>query len=240
MFYKALVCSMFCLLIFTQCSNPKKAEIPQDISSWESNSTFKKSVDKLKDDDKKQLLAYLVRTQMSAAFGGEGMKKGTTIEDAIKFQKEWQDEQSKEEQKQKLLAAELQKKQLESIKKMNDVLTVTLLNLSLNSKDYERQIYSDYFSIKVGFKNNSEKDISGVKGTVILKDMFGSLIKNIGISNDNGIKANGTSTYSGTMDFNQFEDSDKKLASTEFSKIKFEWNPDVYIFADGSTIEMPK
>jgi len=232
--------SLFVLFSMFSCANPKKAEIPQDIQSWKSNQKFKKSVEKLSPDDKKLFLSYVMKTQMSSVFGGEGLKKGTTIEDALKIEKEWQAEQEKEELKRQALAAELQKKQLEAMKKMNEAVTTSLVNFGFRKSDWQSGTYSDYFTIKVGFKNNTDRDISGVRGVVVLKDIFSETIKRINLSNDNGIKANSTSTYSGTMDFNQFKDEDTKLRGTEFSKLKYEWEPDVYLFDDGSKMEMPK
>jgi len=222
------------------CSDPKKVEIPNDIEAWESDKDFKAAVEKLNDEEKELFVAYTIRMKFGEAFGGEGIKKGLTIGEAIKLQQEWEKEQAKEDARRKQLAAELQKTELEILKQMNEALTVTLLSLKFKKANPGARIYSDYFSIKIGFRNNADKDILGAKGVVVLKDIFGDTIKRIGLSNDDGVKANSSKTWSGTLDYNRFRDEDNKLRTTEFSKIKFEWEPDVYIFTDGSKLEMPK
>jgi hypothetical protein len=231
--------SLLAAFVLIACSNPKKVEIPQDLQSWESDKDFKKAVDKLSEDDKKLFLSYIFRTQMSSAFGGKGLEKGTTIGNALDIQRAWQEELEKEEIRKKALREELLKKQVEVMKIMNAALTASLVDFDYHKADWESGTYSDFFSIKVGFRNNTGKDLAGVRGSVILKDIFGEIIKKINLSNDNSIKANSTFTYSGTIDFNQFKNEDIKLRSTSFANLKFEWEPDMYIFTDGSKMQMP-
>lgn len=226
-------------LLMLSCSDPKKMVIPQDVKTWESDTKLKEAIGKLTESDQKLFAQYVVRTQLSSILGGDAaMKEGTTIGEAIKIQSEWQIEQDKEEAKRKALAEDLQKRQLEATKVMNDAVTVTLMKLRFVPSDYEEGRYSDCFEVRVGFSNNTNKDIIGVKGTVVLNDVFGDKIKRIGISDDEGIKANSTKTYSGTMNYNQFESEDTKLRATSFDKIKFNWEPETYLFEDGSKMEM--
>lgn len=224
----------------TACTDPKDTILPLDISTWESNENLKESVQKLTDEEKKLLAGYTVRAGLSSAFGEVGIKEGTTIRQAINVQSEWVHEQQVQEAKREALAAELQMKQLEKLKKMNDYLTVSFNSLGFQPSNVQAGQYQDYFTIELGFKNNTNKDISGAKGVVVLKDMFGEVIKEITLSNDDGIPANQTTTVSGTIDYNQFIDQDKKLKSTKFEKLQFEWVPEVYIFEGGDKVVMPQ
>ncbi|WP_318432314.1 hypothetical protein [Photobacterium leiognathi] len=224
----------------TACTDPKDTVLPSDISTWESNKNLKNSVQKLTDEEKKLLAAYAMRAGLSTAFGGKGINEGTTIGEAINIQSQWLQEQQAQKAKQEALAAELQKKQLEKLKEMNSFLTVSLNSLGFQPSNAQKGQYQDYFTIELGFKNNTDKNISGAKGIVILKDMFGEVIKTINLSNDNNIPAKQVMTLSGTIDYNQFIDQDKKLKSTKFEKLQFEWVPDVYIFENGDKFVMPQ
>ncbi len=224
----------------TACTDPKDTVLPSDISTWESNESLKESVQKLTDEEKKLLAAYAMRAGLSSAFGGKGISEGTTIGQAIDVQNQWIQEQQSQKAKQEALAVKLQKKQLEKLKEMNGYLTVSLNSLGFQPLDVQKGQYQDYFTIELGFKNNTDKNISGAKGIVVLKDMFGEVIKRINLSNDNGILANQVTTLSGTIDYNQFMDQDKKLKSTKFEKLQFEWIPDVYIFENGDKFVMPQ
>lgn len=236
---KSIAVMLVCLLL-TACSDPKEQKIPTDINSWGSDKELQTAVSKLSDNDKKLFTGYIVRTAMASAFGGKGVEPNTTIRDAINIQQTWTTEQAVEKEKQRLLAEETQKKRLSSLKEMNSSLTASLIKLTYNEKDYKAKQYSDYFSIEVAFKNNTTDDISAIKGFVILKDVFGEPIKRIGLSNDTEIKAGETYIYQGTIDYNQFQEQDKKLASADPNKLQFEWEPGTYIFINGKKQTMPK
>jgi len=222
------------------CSDPKKMIIPQDVKTWVSNKKFKDAIIKLPEPDQKIFAQYIIRmTELGSLIGYENlMKEGITIGEAINFQSEYQKVQDREDAKRKVLAEDLQNRQFEATKKMNEAVTVTLLKIRFVESDYEVGRYTDCFSIKVGFSNNTSKNISGVKGTCVLNDIFGEKITRISVSDDDGVKANSSKTYSGTIDYNQFKDQDNKLRATTFDKIKFNWEPDIYLFEDGTKMEM--
>jgi len=231
-----------CLAILTTsgCSDPRETVIPPNVDNWESDAQLKSAIEKLTDEEKKLVVAYVVRAKMGEVFGGDGIKEGLTIAEAISIQKQWQIEKQEEEKRRELLAAELEEKLLAALREMNQALTVTLLSLEYREKNYEANIYSDYFAIRIGFKNNTANDIAGAKGVVVLSDIFGDTIKRIRLSNDDGIKANSNSIWMGTMDYNQFQAVDNKLKTTDFDKLKFDWEPEVYIFSDGTRLTMPE
>jgi hypothetical protein len=198
------------------------------------------AVKKLDDGDKKLFTGYATRLAMASVFGGAKNVSDVTLGDALKTQQAWVDEKAAEEIRQKALAEQVKKEQVQALKEMDATLTASLLELKLNPKDYANKQYSDYFSIRVAFKNNAADALEGVKGTVVLRDIFGEVIKRIRLSDDTHISAGQSYVYSGTMNYNQFEDSDKKLASVNVEKIRFDWEPDTYIFASGKKQVMPK
>jgi len=228
-----------CVLL-SACSDPKQASLPADISKWSEDKSLMEAVKKLDDADKKLFTGYAARRAVASVFGGAKSVSDVTLGDALKTQQAWVDEKAAEGVRQKALAEQVKKEQLQALKEMDVTLTASLLELKLNPKDYANKQYSEYFSIRVAFKNNAADALEGVKGTVVLRDIFGEVIKRIRLSDDTHISAGQSYVYIGTMRYNQFEDSDKKLASVNVEKIKFDWEPDTYIFASGKKQVMPK
>jgi len=220
-------------------SDPKKTEVPQSIDDWQQDAKLKAAVEKLTDEEQKLFAAYALRVAISEAFGQKGVAGSITIGEAIDRERAWQLEQEREEARRKILAAKLEKERLEALSKLNDALTVSVMSLRFRDSDFNAGRYSDDFVIKIGFENHTDKDLVGVKGVVILKDIFGDIIKKVGLSNDDDIKAHKTHVWVGTLDYNQFMDQDNKLRTTPFDKLKIEWEPEVYIYADGSQMRMP-
>ncbi|WP_429023793.1 hypothetical protein [Aeromonas allosaccharophila] len=239
---KSIVLAVILSSTLTGCwqSDPKGTVLSSDISTWKTDSSLEAAVKKLSDEDKKLLSAYAMRVTMGQAFGGTGIPQGATIGSAIDAQKSWEEAQRQAKAQQDALAAEVQKKQLESLKEMNGALTTSLLKFAYVPANTDAQQYSDFFEVQIAFKNNTQDKIIGVRGVVVFKDVFGDTIKSINLSNDGDIQAGATVIYNGTMDYNQFMDDDKKLRNTDKSKLIFEWIPDTYLFDGGKRLEMPK
>lgn len=213
------------------CNNPQSTVIPTDMAKLEQ---IQDSVKKLSEDDRKNLMAYLMRTQMSSALGGGALEPGVTIGEALKRQKQWADDQEKQELAQVALKAKLAAEHEAAMKKLASTVTVTVLSKTLVPKNYNMRRYSDVQEIKLGIENLTEKDIAGVKGVVKFYDIFGKEAGAIGFSLDSGIKAKGTDTWEGTRDYNQFIDSHKSLAALEEGKYTTKFEPEMIVFADGT------
>lgn len=91
---------------------------------------------------------------------------------------------------------------------------------------------SNHFTFE--FTNNTEKDIEGVKGSVIFKDLFDDQIKHVTLSYDEGIPAGESTLYRASIDYNQFMDSDIELRNIELAKMKYDWVVDTIIYTDGT------
>lgn len=235
---KTIAILLACALL-AACSDPKQAKLPADISKWSEDKGLMDAVGKLDENDKKLFVGYATRQVVASTFGGNKVVTDSTLGDALKTQQTWIEAKAAEAEKQKALAEQIKQQQLVALKEMNGTLTASLLKLKLNPVDYKNKQYSKYFAIEIALHNNTTEALSGVKGTVVLSDMFGDPIKRIGLTNDTQIDPGKTYIYSGTMDYNQFQAADKKLAASDTAKMKFEWVPDTYIFTNGKKQKMP-
>ncbi len=215
---------LFMCLLFVGCDDPKSKVIPKDIAAMKEDASFKKAVDELSEKEKKLLAAYMIRMKMKEAFLKDESESRVTIAEAIKLQQEWLDKRSGK-------VSDASPEQLSQRAEMLDMVKVSLTDKGYYEGDYKNQI-----TLKLRFSNKSGKDIQGVKGVAVLKDIFGDKIKNIRISYTEGLKAQETKIWSGVMRFNQFMSSDIKLKNTDLKKIKFEWVPEMIIFEDGSEL----
>ncbi|AUZ76639.1 hypothetical protein C3405_06715 [Aeromonas hydrophila] len=212
-------------------------QFPDNISEWKTDSDFTSAVKKLSEDDRKLLQGYMVSTVMSEAFGGKGVPEGQTIGAAIEVQRSMIEAKAREKQEKAAKQVQAQRAQEDALSKMNNAVDAVLLTFKFTPSDVGAKRYSDSFDISIGFRNKTDKEISGVKGIVIFKDMFGEIIKTVRLSNDQPIPAKCKSIYRGSIDYNQFMDADTKLRSVDHKKMKFEWTPEIYIFDDGSKLE---
>ena len=234
----------FALFMGAACSDPQNFKIPTDSAQWKKDEGFKAVIKKLPDDEKKTLTAYLMRAGMAEAFGTTPPERtvGEAIENQKAFQAEKEAEQAAEaaeQAKQAALAKKVEEERQAAVAEARKALTVAVSSMNFIPSNLRAGRYQESFSLRIALQNNTEKDMSGIKGTVVFADMFDDEIKRVALSMDEGIPAGQTIQWNGSLDYNQFKDADVKLRSTELAKMKISWEPEVYLFTDGSkmTIE---
>lgn len=130
------------------------------------------------------------------------------------------------------LKAKLEEKEKETVVQEDDV-TVLLTNKS-TSTDRLQQMYVDLvFSVT----NNTDKEIKGVQGVAIFKDIFDvDIIKMNCDFTGKTIAPGATITVDDlSVDINQFMDDHLKLYNTAYDDLHFSYNVTAIVFTDGTT-----
>lgn len=226
--------AVLCFLAATvvACDNSRSTVIPADLSKF---GEIQPALDKLDSADRRRVAAYEMRAHMGALFGNSPPTASVTIGQAIDDQTKFEAAAAAQEAEAKQLAAKAAAERAAKLQAMEQVLTVALTKLNLESGEFDKHI-----AMRLAFQNRSQKPIAGVKGVAISQDMFGDTITVSRVSYDEGIPASGLREWNGSKHFNQFMDDDRKLASTPLEKIKFRFEPSVIVFEDGSKLEAPE
>jgi len=225
-------------LALVACSGAKSTQIPSDPAKWE---TLAEDAKRLSDDDRRRLGAYLVRMGMGAAFGNStiAVAPGTTIGDAIDAQTKFEAEQAEAEAQAVAVKAKADAEQARQSARMNQAATVVMRDMQVLPKNYDVGRYSERLAFSYAVMNRTSKPISGIKGTTVFTDQFGTEISKMALSMDEDIAPNATRVIDGYgKDINQFQDEDQKLATTPFSKLKTTFIPEMIVFKDGSKLGM--
>lgn len=227
-------------LLAAACSNPLNQPMPADLKSAGDDKAFHAAVEKLPQDQRDLLVGYVARAALAEAFSA-GTVKGNakTIGEAIDDQRKFIAETKAKEAEQKALAEKVAAERAAATKAMDDVLTVALTGKSVRPKDIHAGRYRDAIAITIAFKNKSAKELTGVKGRLVFKDIFGDTIKSSGLKVDDPIAAGATFVWEGTSDINEFIREDTRLAQTPQDKLRVVWEPITYLFKDGSTLTAP-
>lgn len=229
------------------CSGPKDTPLPREISKME---TIQPAMQKLAEDERTLVAGYIMRHTMGAALGGlfggkpgPGIPEGMTLGKAIEEQRSFLAAAAAEEAKQKALKEKLAAERLAAIKPMQEAVTVTLVSKKLQPEyGYGGTLMDEHIKVVFGYKNNTAKDIAGVKGTILIKDLFGDQLSAFAVSNDTTIKAGESLTWSGSrsVKFSLRQNQDRKLAELTEDKYKVEWAPEMVVFKDGSKLTVPE
>ena len=216
------------------CSNPKDEVLPPKMTEADMKVLAEK-VKSLNEEDKVLLTQYLMRSEMSKAFGGEGASTGTTVGEAIENQKQWVVEQKAEEQAKIERAAKLKAEKDAKTAEFEKAVSVTVFD-----KDFIEVDWQSFITLDIDIKNNSTKEIAGLKGTIIFFDKFGDPIRPFSFGDDT-LNIPAGDSFKGTLNwgYNQFMDEDKKFVNTSLEGMKYKFEPEQILFEDGTKLDMP-
>lgn len=119
---------------------------------------------------------------------------------------------------------------------LSEALALTVSEKTFLPANTANMEYTDYIALDLELENNSEKDISGVKGDIIFRDMFGDEVITYQMSYDRPIPASETVTSTWQWQFNTYAANEVKLKDTPLEKLTIEWVPDTIVYEDGTTL----
>lgn len=241
------VLAVAALMALAACSGPKDTPLPRDLEKIES---IKPAMEKLTPEERELAAGFIMRhtigAKIAGLFGGKegpGIPEGMTLGKAIEEQRKFKADAALEEAKQQALKAKLQTEREAAMKPMLDAVTVTLVSKKIaTERGYSGIVMDENLEVTFGYKNNTAKDISGVKGRISVKDLFGDELSAFQISNDSTIQAGQTATWTGSRSvrFSMGNNKDRKLAELSDDKYKVMWEPQAIVFADGTKLVLPE
>jgi len=229
----AIVCAV-CFV--AACSDPRNTALPDDPTKLDA---LKPQVEKLTPDERELLATYLTRRAMKGTMFGTmaGATDAKTIGEAIENQRSFKAAAEKQAAEEAALKAKA-KAELEAAQKaMRDVVTVALVSKKLDvERGYSGIEMDRKIQITLAYKNNGAKDIAGVKGRVVVNDLFGDQLSVFGISNDDTIRAGSTVMWTGgrSMRFSLGDNKDAKFLDLADDKFRVVWEPQMIVFSDGT------
>lgn len=242
---KKILYSCVLLVVLTGCHNPKNTELPATVDQLPS---IQEDISKLSDEERTLLASYMMRSMLShgllgGASGNTYIPPGTTIGQAIADQRKFVREQDVENKRQEQLKTELQKKQDAQTAQMRNSVTVTVVSKSIEPEiGYSGIVTDENLVVEFGYRNNTLKNIAGVKGTISIVDLFGDEMSAFNVSNDDTIKVGESSVWRGSRSvrYSLGNSQDRKWAELSDDKYKVVWKPDTIVFEDGSQIKLEK
>jgi len=108
------------------------------------------------------------------------------------------------------------------------------VGLEITKKGFSSGDFIEYNTFTFKLTNTTDKNIQGVKGAIIVNDLFGDQITGFTFSYDEGVNTGESKLYNVVLDYNQFINEDIKLKQTALSKINYEYQIQTIIYTDGS------
>lgn len=227
--------------IIAACADPLSTQLPRDLEKMES---IKPAMEKLSQDDQALVTGYIMRQTVAAKLGGLfgipapiGIPEGMTIGKAIAEQKKFiTEQQAKTDTEKKANEKEATERQALA-DEFSKIIEVHLIDVSLHQASFRDDDVNDYLIYAMEIKNKGIKDITGLKGTITVRDIFGDVIATRGMKSDSKIAAGSIARLTLTRSYSKFDDTDRKEASIDASKAKTEFAPSLVLFGDGTRFD---
>jgi hypothetical protein len=218
--------------------------LPDDLSKMES---LKPQIKKLPDEEIELLFDYVSRRSVQGVLPGMAKDapamSASTFGQAIDAQRIYVADQKIKQAAEKLALEQEKTKRVAAVKAMQDLVSVSLVSKSIEvERGYSGIEMDRNINVAFMFKNNSGKDIAGVKGRIDVRDLFGDEISGFQISNDQTIKVGQSITWRGSRSVNYplGGNKDEKLVELGDDKFTLVWEPQVIVYVDGSKAVLPK
>ena len=216
------------------CDKPTDAVLPTDSNQW--TVEFTQKLKGLGDDEKQLLTGYIIRMKMAQVLGGSGIPVGTTVGQAIAYQKQWIAEKKAEEEAAAQLKQQLEAKQAAAEAELRKTIILTFLSQRYIPSNWHIQRYDDFLEIRIGIKNNGPKTLKGVRGKLVIKNTFGDIITKTRLNIEENISPGNEYVWTGGRKLNKFLDEDQKLMNLENGKFSIDVQPTLAVYDDGSTV----
>jgi hypothetical protein len=161
---------------------------------------------------------------------------GQTLEAVIADERKYRDDAKAKEAEAAKLAAEAKSAAEAKQAELRKAINLTVFEKGFIPSNPSAGRYSDYLTFKTAYENTSGKDIRAFRGAVRFADLFGQAIISVNLTIQDPIAAGQKATWSGTIEYNQFLDTHKKLQNHELQNMKVTWLPESIIFTDGTQI----
>lgn len=237
------IIAVIALALLAACSDPRSTPLPHDLSQLES---IKPAMDKLSEEERQLVVAYITRHTMASMLGGLfGAKKNdpippdTTIGKAIEAQRAFQTERA---------AAEAKQKAKEAAAKAEADALLASLRSAISTELFHKEIIVErgrsgaelnkHATAGFWFTNHTEKPIAAFKGVIEIEDLLGDKVTGLQVSSSETIDPGKKSiwVWSRSLIFGFNTDEYQKFGNMDESKFRVIWKPQAIVFSDGSKL----
>jgi hypothetical protein len=190
------------------------------------------------------LAAYMVRT----AFGqmlksgdtttASFFDKNVTVGEAIEAQRKFVHDDSVRVANEKRAAEEALRRREAELARLRGIVTVTVAGKRKQPRNSDAWRFNDYAILSISLSNTGGKPVTGVKGRLIVRDLFDDEIITLGVKHDDAIAPGAHTVVDRFYEINPYIDREVKLYQTELEKLRVTWEPETILFADGTRLEL--
>ena len=229
------VALLFLLAAVAACTSPQNTALPSDVSRWDD---LRGPLDKLSSTDRRLAVAYLDRTKAAASYSGQPIPAGVTLGQAIDNQKAFEQTQAQQRLANRGQQDEADLRRKDAEDRAAQVFGVRLLAKEIIGADFSTENRSDQVAFTFELRNNSDKELSDVKGNLTVADSWFVIdLKTIPLDYRQPMPAGAVETWTARVPLSPQATIDQRIRNTDLSQMKVTFTPELVQFADGSRVD---
>lgn len=115
---------------------------------------------------------------------------------------------------------------------------IKAITMTVYDKGFTRMGTQNLTRFDISITNKSDQPITAVKGRFVVANIFGDHLKDYKLKfDDTNIKPGQTIKIIRFWDYDKTAKEDLKIKTTPISKLKINYEPEMVIYADGSTLQ---
>lgn len=190
------------------------------------------------------LAGYMARTAFSRL-----MKSGdttanffdanVTVGEAIEAQRKFLHDDSVRVATEKRAAEEALRRREAELQRLRGMVTVTVAGKRQQPRNTDAWRFNDNTIFSLALSNAGDRPVAGVKGALVVRDMFDDEIIRLGYKYEEQPIAPGARVVDDAFyEVNEFIDDHVRLYQTPLERLKITWEPESIVFADGTRVEL--
>jgi hypothetical protein len=225
-------------LVLLACSDPRDTTIPTDPARWDTD--LRPITDRLSQDDRRLVSAYVARKRAEAAQTGAALPSGVTVRQAIQEERDYQQADTA-----RRVASREQQDQQDRVRRdyeaqVKAILPMTLVAKQVAPPDLSTGSRAERATLVLELRNVGLRDIAAFRGTLRLSDNFqGVSLRTLQVSYEEPIAAGASVQWEVLALLDPFITTDLRLKNTDVPQIAVTLLPEFIGFTDGTRLEMP-
>lgn len=161
-----------------------------------------------------------------------------TVGEAIEAQRQFLHDDSVRVANEKRAAEEAVRRREAELQRLRGIVTVTVAGKRQQPRNADAWRFNDYTVLSISLSNTGDKPVSGVKGRLIVRDLFDDEVITLGFKHDDALAPGARATVDRFYEINPYIDDEVKLYRTELEKLRITWEPETLLLADGTRLEL--
>jgi hypothetical protein len=197
----------------------------------------------LTETDRTLLAGYMARTAWDRMQKGgdttpEFFDENVTVGEAIESQRRWAAQDSARRAGERRQADEARQRREADLARARSAASVTVTGKRQQPEDPQAGRFSHHAVLTVAVANTGDRAITGIKGRLVVRDLFDDDVIALQFKHDDPLAPGARATGERFYEINRYIDEQTRLYGMEMEKLRFTWEPQTILFADGSKLEV--